>query len=123
MMLHSKVGDVTFEITDPQTGTTWDVDPGTYLTSFQEGNMRGHPDMILRSSHLLADECRVDGYDDVEVRAQSMISLNAREPQPIVDPTVNLAAEELTVANASWITSLEEQERLAAERRRAEGQD
>jgi hypothetical protein len=52
-----------------------------------------------------------------------MISLNAREPQPIVDPTVNLAAEEITVANASWITSLEEQERLAAERRRAEGHD
>lgn len=52
-----------------------------------------------------------------------MISLNARDPQPIVDPTVNLAAEEQTVANASWITSLDEQEQLAAERRQAEGQD
>ena len=123
MMLHSKVGYVTYEITDPQMGTTWDVDPGTYLTSFQKSNMRGQPDMILQFCHFLADEWREDGYDDVEARTQSMISLNAREPQPIDDPTVNLAAEELTVANASWITLLEEQERLAAERRRAEGHD
>jgi len=123
MMLHSKVGNVTYDITDPQSGTTWEVDPGTYLTSFQEGNMRGQPDMILQFSHFLAEEWRKDGYDDVEVRAQTMISLNAREPQPIVDPTVNLAAEELTLANANWITSLDEQERIAAERRRADGQD
>lgn len=52
-----------------------------------------------------------------------MISLNARDPQPIVDPTVNLAGEEQTVAHAAWITSLDNQERLAAERRRTEGQD
>jgi len=123
MMLHSKVGEVTYEITDPQTGTTWDVDPNTYLTSFQVGKLQGQPDMILQFSHFLADEWRMDGYDDVEVRAQTMISLNARDPQPIVDPTVNLAAEEQTVANASWITSLDEQEQLAAERRQAEGQD
>ncbi|MDQ3653496.1 MAG: HTTM domain-containing protein, partial [Chloroflexota bacterium] len=114
MMLHSKVGDVTYEITDPQTGTTWDVDPGTYLTGFQVGKLQGQPDMILQFSHFLAEEWRKDGYDDVEVRAQTMISLNGRDPQPIVDPTVNLAAEEQTIANASWITSLDEQERLAA---------
>lgn len=123
MMLHSKVGDISYEVTDPQTGRTWDVDPATYLTSFQRGQLRSQPDMILQFSHFLAQEWREDGYDNVEVRAQTMISLNGRDPYPIVDPTVNLAAEELTVTNASWITSLDEQERLAAEVRQAESQD
>ncbi len=123
MMLHSKVGEVTFEVTDPSTGTKWDVDPSTYLTSHQLGNMESQPDMIVQFSHFLADEWQRDGYDNVEVRALSSISLNARDPYPIVDPRVDLAAVNLDIWNASWITSLDEQERLAAEQRQAEGQD
>jgi hypothetical protein len=114
MMLHSKVGEVGFVITDPNTGTTWDVDPRTYLTSFQVGKLRGQPDMILQFSHFLADEWRRQGYDHVEVRAETSISLNARDPYPIVDPSVDLAAEELTFGNAGWITSLDEQERVSS---------
>lgn len=117
MMLHSKPGDVSFEVFDPASGTSWDVDPTTYLSTHQLGNMRGQPDMILQFSHFLADEWRDDGYDDVEVRAQTMISLNAREPYPIVDPEVDLAAEELSIWPVDWITSLEEEERLAEELR------
>lgn len=113
MMLHSKVGTAQFEVTDPQTGETWMVDPGDYLSSLQEGNMRGQPDMILQFSHFLADEWRKDGHDNVEVRAITSVSLNGRDSYPIVDATVDLAAEELTVWNADWITSLDEQERLA----------
>lgn len=123
MMLHSKVGDVTFEVTDPQSGTRWEVDPRTYLTNHQAGAILGQPDMLLQFSHFLADEWRKDGYDGVEVRAQSMISLNARDRYPIVDPTVDLAAENLSMWDADWITSLEEQEQLAPALPRDEGQD
>lgn len=115
MMLHSKVGEVQYVVTDPQTGTTWAVDPATYLTDFQVGNMVGQPDMILQFGHFLADEWRADGRPDVEVRANTSISLNARDPVPIVDPSVDLAAEDLPIGNASWITSLDDQERLAAQ--------
>lgn len=115
MMLHSKVGDVQFIVTDPPSGATWNVDPATYLTDFQIGKMTGQPDMILQFGHFLADEWRADGYEDVEVRATTSISLNAREPVPIVDPAVDLASEDLSLGNASWITSLDEQQRLAAQ--------
>ncbi len=115
MMLHSKVGDLQYVVTDPQSGTTWDVDPATYLTDFQIGNMVGQPDMILQFGHFLADEWRADGYNDVEVQANTSISLNARESVPIVDPSVDLAAQDLPIGNASWITSLDEQQQLASQ--------
>ncbi len=76
--------------------------------------MRSQPDMMLQFSHFLADEWQRTGYDNIEVRAQTMISLNARDRYPIVDPTVDLAAESLSIGNADWITSREEQEWLAA---------
>jgi hypothetical protein len=115
MMLVSKVGEVSFTVLDPASGQTWEVDPLTYLTSTQAGQMESQPDMILQFSHFLADEWRKDGYNDVEVRAQSSISLNGREPYPIVDPTVDLAAEELSIWPADWITNIEELQRAAAD--------
>ena len=111
MMLVSKVGDISFVVRDPATGQTWDVDPDDYLIPSQRSDIVSQPDMILQFSHYLADLWAADGYEDVEVRAISSVSLNGRDPYPIVDPTVDLAAEELTPFNASWITSIEEMER------------
>jgi hypothetical protein len=107
MMLNSKVGEISFNIVDPATGESWVVDPDTYLSNLQETKMKAQPDLILQFSHFLAAEWQADGYENVEVFADTAISLNGRDPQPIVDPTVNLAAEELTLAPADWITPLE----------------
>ena len=96
MMLVSKRGDITFVVTHPQSGQTWEVNPDDYLSNTQLSQMQTQPDMILQFSHYLAREWEADGYDGVEVRANSSISLNGRDPYPIVDPTVNLAAEHLS---------------------------
>jgi hypothetical protein len=113
MMLHSKVGEINFVVTDPASGESWTVDPADYLTRTQVGFLVGQPDMILQFSHFLADQWREQGHEDVEVRANTLVSLNSRERVPIVDPTVDLAAEELGLGNAEWITSLDEElERL-----------
>ncbi len=112
MMLHSKVGEISYELTDPATGQTWTVDPNDYLTDLQVGYLVGQPDMILQFSHFLADEWGEKGFPDVEVRANSVVSFNSRPAVPIVDSSVDLAAEELTIGNASWITSLDEQQEL-----------
>ena len=120
MMLVSKRGDISFEVYHPQSGQTWEVNPDDYLTGPQVSLMKSQPDMILQFSHYLADVWAEDGYDNVEVRAISSISLNGRDPYPIVDPTVNLAAEELTPFNADWITSIEELEREAEQTSSAE---
>ena len=51
-----------------------------------------YPDMALQFSHGLADSFRAEGYEQIEVRANVMASLNGRESQHLIDPTVDLAA-------------------------------
>lgn len=109
MMLNSKTGTVMYNITDPATGETWEVDPADYLTSGQLGNLDSHPEMHLQFSHYLADEWEKMGYENVEVRVDTAISLNGREPMPVVDPTVDLAAEDYKIGPYDWITSFDEQ--------------
>jgi hypothetical protein len=84
------------------------VDPSGYLTRPQLRMMMRRPSLVLQFSHFLADEWRKRGYDRVEVRARSFISLNKRAPQWLVDPDVDLAAERPTLAHATWITALKE---------------
>ena len=48
--------------------------------------MKRRPSLILQFSHFLASEWRKQGYENVEVRARSRISLNNRTPQWLVDP-------------------------------------
>jgi hypothetical protein len=123
MMLVSKRGDITFVVTYPPTGQTWEINPDDYLTNMQLSQMQTQPDMILQFSHFLARQWEKDGYADVEVRANSSITLNGRDPYPIVDPTVNLAAEHLSPLNADWITSIEEMERQAQQTSSSEDGD
>ena len=64
------------------------------------------PELILLFSHYLEEEKRREGYDDVEVRARVMVSLNGREPQLLVDPNVDLTREEIGLLPARWVVPL-----------------
>jgi hypothetical protein len=108
MMLRDKDADVRFFATDPISNRTWEVNPREYLTRRQLGKMATRPDMILQFSHYLAGELRQEGFDQIEVRAKVMASLNGRKPQPLIDPTVNLAAQPRTLLPAAWIVPLKE---------------
>ena len=108
MIVSTKGGASAFEVKDPASGATWTVSPADYLTRPQERMMMRRPSLILQFSHFLADEWRKRGYDHVEVRARSRISLNKRTPQWLVDPEVDLAAEKATLASSRWITALQE---------------
>jgi hypothetical protein len=108
MMLYSKYAtEIAFYLTDPKTNEVWTVDLDD-LTSLQRERMAKHTDMILQYSHYLADDFRQQGYEDVEVRAWVMVSLNGREPQLMIDPEVDLAAQPRTLLPASWIIPLED---------------
>jgi hypothetical protein len=108
MRLRDKWGDVRFLVTDPESGQSWEVDPDDELLAFQEAEMGGKPDMILQYAHHLARQWQADGYDQVEVRADAVASLNDRPLVPLVDPTVDLAAQPRTLGPASWILPLTE---------------
>lgn len=60
---------------------------------WQFQKMALNPDILLQFCHKFADRLRAQGATDVEIHAHVLVSLNGREPRPLVDPSVNLAAE------------------------------
>jgi len=100
--------DIVFYVTHPATGETWEVDPSDDLTKRQLSKMSTRPGMILQYSHYIAEKLHEEGYEDIEVRVEAMTSLNSREPQLFIDPSINLAAEPQTLLPKSWIMPLQE---------------
>jgi vitamin K-dependent gamma-carboxylase-like protein len=106
MKLRDKEARALFTVTDPADGATWTVRPRERLTRLQTSSMAGQPDMILQFAHHVAREARQQGRAAVQVRAQVSASLNGREPQLLVDPEVDLAAQPRSLRRASWIMPL-----------------
>jgi len=90
MKLRAKGGSIALFMTDSATQITTQIDPDPYLTGRQTAQIATHPDMLVQFSHYLEGQFRQQGYGDVEIRAQAMVSLNGREPQLMVDPEVDL---------------------------------
>ena len=106
MKLRTKGGEAVFTVTHPLTGQTWTIRPEAYLESHQVIKMTTKPDLILHFGHYLAEEKRREGYENVEVRARVMVSLNGRLPQLLIDPNVDLAKEQVSLLPARWIVPL-----------------
>jgi vitamin K-dependent gamma-carboxylase len=104
MLVRSKRGETEFVVTDASRGTTWTVDPREYLGRHQIGPMQGKPDMILQFAHYLRDRLHGEGYEDVEIRARTLLIFNGRPAQPFVDPEVDLGREQWPwLGHAEWI--------------------
>ena len=106
MKLRTKTGEAVFTVTHPQSGQTWTIKPEDYLGSHQLMKMITKPDLVLQFSHYLAEEKRREGYENVEVRARVMVSLNGRQPQLMIDPNVDLTKEQVSLLPARWIVPL-----------------
>jgi len=106
MKLRTKSGEAVFTVTHPQTGQSWTIKPEAYLKSHQLMKMITKPDLIVLFGHYLAEEKRREGYENVEVRAHVMVSLNGRQPQLLIDPDVDLAKEQVSLLPARWIVPL-----------------
>lgn len=106
MKLRTKSGEAVFTVTHPQSGQTWTINPGDYLESHQLTKVITKPDLVVLFAHHLVEEKRREGYENVEVRARIMASLNGREPQLLIDPEVDLAKEEVRLLPTPWIVPL-----------------
>ena len=106
MKLRTKVGETIFTVTHPRSGQTWTINPKDYLESHQLMKVATKPDLLLLFAHHLAEEKRREGFEDVEVRARAMVSLNGRAPQLLIDPNVDLAKEQVTLLPTRWIVPL-----------------
>ena len=106
MKLRTKGGEAVFTVTHPPSGQTWIIKPEDYLKSHQVMKVITKPDLILHFAHHLAEEKRREGYDNVEVRARVMVTLNGRQPQLLIDPDVDLAKEQVSLLPMRWIVPL-----------------
>jgi vitamin K-dependent gamma-carboxylase len=107
MMARTKDGEARFVVTDPPTGTEWEVDPADWLTSRQLDEYATRPDMILQFARYLEQRWVAAGHHDVEVRVLSSVSLNGRTAQPLVDPTIDLTIHaRWALPPAPWILPL-----------------
>jgi hypothetical protein len=106
MKLRDKTGDIEFIATDPAQDITWNILPEAYLSPDQIEVMSTHPDMILQFAHYLAASLRQEGHADIQMRVMAYVSLNGREPELLIDPDVDLAAQPRNLFAASWILPL-----------------
>ena len=106
VMVTEKAGYAQYRITDPTTGSTWQVHPSRVLSDWQAEQADVRPDLIHATAHLLAQYYRDEGKSDVEVRADVWVSMNGRPPRRMVDPAVDLAALPRTLAPSKWIQAI-----------------
>ncbi|MFO0658209.1 MAG: HTTM domain-containing protein [Polyangiaceae bacterium] len=105
VMLIEKSGSVQFKVREPD-GRAWVVEPRELFTPFQVKMLSTQPDMILQAAHFVAADARAHGHQDVEVRADALVSFNGRPAQRIIDPNVDLAHQNDTIFARPWVLPL-----------------
>lgn len=107
MKLRDKRGTLRFVAVDRRTGETHPLDAAqAVLTERQRQMMLHDPDMIREFARFVGEGLEGTGYGPIEVRAITSISLNARPPQPMIDPETDLAAQPRPRGAAPWIVPL-----------------
>lgn len=90
LMLMEKAGYAIFTVRDPETGRSWQIRNYDYLTPNQEKMVATQADMLLQFAQHVEQDLRQKGYDSVEIRVQSYVTLNGQPSQLLVDPHVDL---------------------------------
>lgn len=103
VMVRAKGGATTFVVREKATGRVFHVSPREYLTPYQENEMASQPDLVVQLAHHVRADFQQRGHGEVEVRADSKVSLNGRRGALLVDPEVDLTTVRDGVALASWI--------------------
>lgn len=95
-------------VEDTATGQIWRIKPEDYLTWRQLRTVSTRPQGVLQFAHYLEDKWkREHGVADVSVKCMFPVSLNGREPQPLVDPKADLTLENWGIAPEQyWIAPL-----------------
>lgn len=102
VMVREKHGAVTYHVREQPSGRRMQVAPSRYLNARQEGEMSSQPDLIRQLAHHIRDDFARQGRQ-VEVRAEVHASLNGRAPALLIDPEVDLARVEGSLAPSRWV--------------------
>jgi hypothetical protein len=102
VMVREKNASLTYRVRLPS-GREQLISPRRYLTSDQEREMSGQPDLILQLARHIARDFQARGHRNVEVYVDALVSLNGRPPARLIDPNVNLAAVDDGLGRQTWI--------------------
>ncbi|WP_273444011.1 HTTM domain-containing protein [Neolewinella agarilytica] len=108
VMLMEKAGYTNFRLVDPDTGKSRVINPGDYLTTFQEKQMSTQPDFILEFAHFLAREKKNASGRQPEVYVESYVALNGRGSQVYVRPDLDLTTITFSTPRTEWLMPFED---------------
>lgn len=108
MLLRAKLTGLRVYATDPVTGRTGTIDLRNYLSQRQLSVVGRDPRMIHQLCLFISDDLQQKGFNDIELRVLALAALNGRRPQPLIDPTVDLAKEPRDLSYPNWIADLYE---------------
>jgi len=98
-----------FFATNRETGETSLIPLGRFLAVRQFIRMCQRPHMIIQFAHFLGKKLEEEGISNPIITARTLVSLNYRPPQSLIDPDVNLTEEEYSVfKHSKWILPLKE---------------
>lgn len=109
VMLIEKKGFTELKVVDSKTSESFYVTNDKFLTEFQERQMSFQPDFILEYAHYIGDYYNKNGLNNVQVYAESFVTLNGRLSKRLIDPNVDLMKEKRGFSNKKWITNLEDE--------------
>jgi vitamin K-dependent gamma-carboxylase len=89
VLVREKHGDVMF-VAVFEDGRRLEIPPRNYLTVRQEREMAGQPDLILQLAHHIGRDLSARGFRGFGIHALTSVSLNGRDPAPMVDPAQDL---------------------------------
>ncbi|MGY5351008.1 HTTM domain-containing protein [Wenyingzhuangia sp. IMCC45533] len=106
VMLIEKLGDTNFTVRDSVTGKQFYVDNSDFLTSFQQKQMSSQPDFILEYAHYLGDHFKSQGHQNIQIFAESHVTLNGRLHKEFINPKTDLYRQKESFKNKEWILPL-----------------
>jgi hypothetical protein len=108
MMSRNKTGWIYFRVVNNDTHKSWIDEPEQRLNYATLNSLVGFPDLIWQYAQQLKKIYAATGMHHISVYTVSSVSLNGRHPQPLIDPTVDLANTPWEpFRHADWIVPLE----------------
>ena len=108
VMLIEKKGYTNFKVVDKDNNTSFFVKNEDFLTEFQERQMSFQPDFILEFAHFLGNFYSEKGIKNVEIYADSYVTLNGRMSMPFIDSKVDLYRQKRGFNHKKWIIPINE---------------
>ena len=113
VMLTEKVGFVRYRVHDPDSGRSWLVEPGKYLTPLQVERMAFQPELIRQTADFIADDFADRGHTNVTVTADAFVAFNGRPNTRLIDPATDLASVRPGLGPKSWVIPYESPDAVA----------